>query len=428
MSLSMDEYASAVEYLVGLKQRGVQPGLERMLQFAAAAGNPEQRVPCVHIAGTNGKGSVAAMLEAMFRAAGWKTGLYTSPHLVRLGERIQVNRTPISDEGIASHVRQLRPAADRLAKAGAGPSYFEFMTAMAFSHFAAEKCAVAIIETGLGGRLDATNIVRPEVSVITSIGIDHREFLGDTLAAIASEKAGIIKPARPVVIGRLPQEAEDVIRTIAVERGARVISVVQEFGADSSRYPTTRLRGDYQRANAATATLAAQAMPPAWRLGPDVIVQGLQRVEWAGRWQELKAGSADIILDAAHNAEGAVALEQNLSRLEKARGGKPVIVVGVLGTERARTLLPVIARHAARIQLVVTRQSRACSFAELEALLPVEARTRAQRTSVEALFPSPGVCAETGTVVVTGSIYLVGEVLARIDPAQGPLEAQLQDF
>lgn len=422
---------STTPYLLELKRRGVRPGLARIEQLAAALGHPERAIPCIHIAGTNGKGSVAAMLATIFQAAGWRTGLYTSPHLVRLGERIQVDREPMTSEELSAHVAALRPVADRLAATPeGGPGYFEFMTAVAWTHFAARRCDVAVIECGMGGRLDATNLVEPDVSVITSIGIDHAEYLGNSFAQIAAEKAGIIKPGRPVVIGLLPPEAEAVVRETAAARGSAVISVRERFDAAPDGFPTTNLAGDHQRVNAATATLVAQIVAAKWRLTPAGIAAALTHVTWPGRWQQLHATDRTVILDAAHNEEGAAALDRNLARLVAEAGQRPTIVVGVLGASRARPLLAVIVRHAATIHLVVPRQSRASSHEELVSLLPADLATPVHRSTVAELFPVGGCVAGPagGTVVVTGSIYLVGEVLSRLEPERGPLENHLQDF
>lgn len=422
-------------YLRELKLGGVVPGLERMRRLAAALGDPQDRVPVIHIAGTNGKGSVAAMLESILRRAGWRTGLYTSPHLIRLGERIQVDRQPLDPGALAGWVRELRPVVDRLVArdgAAARPSYFEFMTALAFSHFARTRCDLAVVEAGMGGRLDATNVVMPEVSVITSIGLDHCEFLGRTIEAIAGEKAGIIKPGRPVAIGRLPPAAERVVRAVAGERQALVSSVVDTYGVDVSAYPRTNLGGGYQRVNAATATLAARLLPARWRIDPTGIASGLENVTWTARWQTIEVGGRRVIIDSAHNAEGAAALEENLRRLAAETGRAPVVVVGVLGADRAAPLLEVIGRFARELHLVVPAQRRACSHEELERLVPPGFRGRILRDSVAALFPGPGQClpgrSTDDTVVVAGSIYLAGEVLSRLDPTLGPAESDLQDF
>jgi dihydrofolate synthase/folylpolyglutamate synthase len=426
----MTDYAAAKEYLVALKKRGVHLGLERMRGWMEGLGHPERAVPCVHVAGTNGKGSVAAMLAAVLRAAGWRTGLYTSPHLVRLGERVQVDGVALSEAEIAAAVRALGPVAEGLPPE-LRPSYFEFMTGAAFRHFAAQRCDFAVIETGVGGRLDATNVVAPEVSVITSIGLDHCEMLGDTLEKIAAEKAGIIKPGRPVALGRVPAAAEVVIRAVAARQGARVWSVAEEFGDELARYPETNLAGDYQRWNAATAVLATRLLAPRWRLDDATVARGLREVAWPGRWQRLSAAGRPVIVDASHNAEGAQVLDANLARLARETGRAPVIVAGVLGAARARPLFEAIGRHAGALHLVVPRQSRACGFAQLEALVPRGFAGLVRRSAVETLFPSAGVCTASPPdlpVVVTGSIYLAGEVLARLEPDRGPPEDELQDF
>jgi dihydrofolate synthase/folylpolyglutamate synthase len=305
-------YAATQDYLFGLKSAGVKFGVDRMRLLSALLGNPERKVPCIHVAGTNGKGSVAAMLEAILRASGQRTGLYTSPHLVRLGERVQVNRGMLTEEEITAFAGELKPLADSLASKGGPddrPTFFEFMTAMAFLQFVRRGCTFSVIEVGLGGRLDATNIVEPEVSVVTSIGLDHCEMLGNTFEAIAGEKAGVIKPGRPVVIGRVPLGAETTLRRVAASRGSRLVSVREEYGDDVERYPRTSLEGDYQRWNAATATLAARLLPPAFGVTQEAIESGLGAVDWPGRWQRTVLGGRLAILDASHNPEGAGVLE-----------------------------------------------------------------------------------------------------------------------
>ncbi len=430
------DYAAVTEYLFGLKAKGVRFGIDRMETFAAALGNPERSVPCVHVAGTNGKGSVSAMLDAILHEAGWRTGLYTSPHLVKLGERVQVARRILSEAEILAYTAELKPVAERISATAPDdhPSFFEFMTAMAFLQFARRECDVSVIEVGMGGRLDATNVVVPEISVITSIGFDHCEFLGNELTQIAGEKAGIIKPGRPVVIGRMPEEAEATIRRIAADRGARVVAVREEFGEEIERYPQPNLEGDYQRWNAATATLVARTLGAKWRITDDVIARGLRHVDWPGRWQRVQLGGRLTVLDASHNPEGASVLEANLVRLRQETGRAPVVITGVLGIARARPLIETICRHAAEIHFVVPHQARACSHAELEGLVPADFKARGgmfYRATVEGLFPDKDRCAagQAGDViVVTGSIYLLGEVLARIEPNRGLGEGRLQDF
>jgi dihydrofolate synthase/folylpolyglutamate synthase len=433
-TIELADYAAVQDYLFGLKASGPKFGLDRMRGLAGALGHPERTVPVIHLAGTNGKGSVAAMLDAIFQAAGWRTGLYTSPHLVKLGERVQVNRQILSEDEIAAYTRELRPVAERLGRFDAGdhPSFFEFMTAMAFLQFARRRCDISLIEVGLGGRLDATNVVQPEIAVITSIGLDHCEFLGDTLEKIAAEKAGIIKPGRPVVLGHMPAVAEEVIRDIAAGCASRVVSVGEVFGEKVDNCPRTNLEGDYQRWNAATAALVARTLPPVWRLDDEVIARGLQQASWPGRWQRLRlADGRLLVLDSSHNPEGAQVLDDNLKRLVAETGRAPVVITGALGIERARALLETIGRQAREIYFTVPRQSRACSFEELEALVPVAFAGRTHREELTEIFPAPQTCAvgrPDDVIIVTGSIYLIGEVLACLEPQRGAGEGRLQDF
>lgn len=427
------DYAAVQEYLFGLKARGVKFGVDRMRSWIEALGHPELAVPCIHITGTNGKGSTAAMLEAIFRAAGWRTGLYTSPHLVRLGERVQVNREPLTENEIIAYSTKLRPIAESVSKFSPDdhPSFFEFMTAMAFLQFVRKNCDISLIEVGLGGRLDATNVVQPEISIITSISLDHCEILGDTPQQIAAEKAGIIKPGRPVVVGHVPPEAETVIRDVARANQSPVYTIRESFGDSIAGMPTTSLEGDYQRWNAATATLAARLMPAKWRLTADVIQRGLSSVTWTGRWERVSLGGRPLILDASHNPEGASVLDANLQHFIVTEKKVPVVVVGVLGATRARPLIETICRHARAIYLVVPQQSRACSHEELRGLIPADFAGAVHASTVAELFPDERTCTAGNPddpVLVTGSIYLLGEVLARIQPSRGRNEGRLQDF
>lgn len=430
----MAGYAAVQDYLFGLKAGGVKFGVDRMRILARRLGNPELQVPCIHVAGTNGKGSVSAMLESILRSSGKRTGLYTSPHLVRLGERVQVDRHILSEGEISAYVRELQPVADSIGTDGEDgdrPTFFEFMTAMAFLQFARRHCDVSVIEVGLGGRLDATNIVAPEVSVITSIAMDHCDMLGNTLEAIAEEKAGIIKPGKPVVIGRMPGEAEATIRAIAAAAGSRVISVREEYGESIGGYPSTGLEGDYQRWNAATAALAALQLSPSFGITEASIRSGLATVEWVGRWQRTSLGGRLVVLDSSHNPEGASVLDTNLGRLVDETGMSPVAIVGALGAMRAGPLLEVVCRHCREVHLAVPKQARASTYEELEALVPAAFKGRVVRSTVEGLFPDPETCTagkKGDVILVTGSIYLLGEVLSRLEPHRGPGEGRLQDF
>jgi len=429
----LTDYASVTEYLYALKAGGLKFGIDRMQRLAEALGHPERNYPVIHVAGTNGKGSVSAMIEAMLRADGFRTGLYTSPHLVKLGERVQVNRHLLAEPEIVAYANELRPVAEQAALYAADEhaTFFEFMTAMAFLQFLRQRVDVAVIETGMGGRLDATNVVRPEVSVITSIGLDHCAELGGTLEQIAREKAGIIKPGCPVVLGRMPAVAEGVIREVAAAQSAPVHSVRAIYGEDLAGYPETNLEGDYQRWNAATATVAVRNLSAVRQPGPAAIARGLTQVDWPGRWQRLMIGGRRVILDASHNPEGAEGLEKNLLRLIADTGRKPCMVAGVLGEFRARALLEVVLRHAGEVSLVTPHQARATPYEEMLALVPPAERSRVREDALERIFPDATTCtlgAPGDTVVITGSIYLLGEVLERLEPGRGTREDKLQDF
>ena len=414
--------AGTLEELCALRNHGSKFGIDRMRLLAEALGEPQKNFPSLHLAGTNGKGSTAAMLENILRAHGLRVGLYTSPHLLKLGERIQVNREPLSDEEILAETETLRRIAARFGAPGNEdyPSFFEFMTAMAFRRFARERCDAAVLETGLGGRLDATNIVVPEVCAITSVGRDHTDMLGNTLREIAREKAGIIKPGVPVVIGKLPSDAEEEIRATARERGADVVSV-REIFPNADALPRTNLFGEHQRGNAGTAWLAAKIFleKTGRRFDESATRDALASVVWRARWEKIPlADGREIILDVAHNEEGAAAIDRSLAALVAATGTRPQIVTGVLGEERARALISVFAKHAAALHFVRPNQERACTFAELARCVPADFRGEVSETSVAELFPRAGTCAlptpRGETIVVAGSCYLAGEVLAAL--------------
>jgi dihydrofolate synthase/folylpolyglutamate synthase len=427
------DYPATKEYLFGLKYQGPKYGIDRMRLLGERLGHPERRYPVIHVAGTNGKGSVCAMLEAIYRQAGKRVGMYTSPHLVFLGERVQVNRQPLTPDDICRYVDELRLHAEAIAaqEPDAQPSFFEFMTSMAFLHFARQRVDLALIEVGLGGRLDATNIVSPALTIITSIGLDHMEFLGSTLPEIAREKAGIIKPGIPVILGRLPAEAEAEIRAVAKTLNAPVHTVNERFGEDLAGFPTTRLEGSHQRVNAGTAALAVEVLAKTFPVSTATVAAGLQEVIWAARWQRFPLShNRQLILDASHNAEGARTLDENLSHLRVESGRSPLMLIGALGEHRARALLEVAARHAREIILLQPNQPRATGFAELRTFIPKAFGGPVRDSTVAAIFPSSGVCAlglPGDTIVATGSIYLLGEILERFAHTTPAGEGILQD-
>lgn len=407
-----------------------------------ALGHPERHFRSVLIAGTNGKGSTAATLASILVAAGHRTGLYTSPHLVRINERIRVDGRQISDADFAQIHSLVEQAAQRLVGEGAlpwHPSFFEVLTAMAFEHFARSGIEVAVLEVGMGGRLDATNVVEPMVSVITDIALDHQKFLGNTIGEIAGEKAGIIRPGGVVVT--LPQhpEANDVIGRTILERGARAVNAaeyVPDFAPDpvGDRRPATGdytltvmgqqvtiaspLRGRHQWRNLALAIATAEELNRSGiRIGAGDIERGIRQTRWPGRFQVVREDptdplgyAAEFVFDVAHNPAGAWALRAALS--ERYPDGPLTIVFGVMRDKAFAEILHILFPLAERVIATRSRNPRSAE--------PEEIRAAAASTGTEvvceptvpaALERARMLAGEGGVIVVTGSIYVVGEAM-----------------
>ena len=303
-------YAETIQFLYGLNLFGANFGLEPTQKLAALAGSPQDKLRFIHVAGTNGKGSTCAMLESIYRAAGLRVGLFTSPHLVSFRERIQVNRLCIPEEDVVRLVDEVRRANQENAA-----TLFEFTTVMALKYFAEQACDLVVWETGLGGRLDATNIVTPLASVITNIALDHQQWLGDTLEKIAAEKAGIIKPGIPVVTAAEPP-ALGVIEAVAQAKNAPLTRISE---LDSSARPSDLisglpLAGDHQKINATLALATIEVLQSQIPVSESALRQGLASVSWPGRLQLIqRPDGQQILLDGAHNIAGAKALREALS-------------------------------------------------------------------------------------------------------------------
>src|SRR3984893_5969539 len=445
--------------------------LAAMRVLLAALGNPERRFPSVLIAGTKRKGSTAATLASTRRASGYKTGLYTSPHLLRINERIRVDGTEITDDDFAELHGKVDRAAERLVEQGQlpwHPSFFEMMTAIGFEHFAQEAVELAVLEVGMGGRLDATNVVEPEVSVITDIALDHQKFLGNTVSEIAGEKVGIIRPGGVVVTLPQQREANDVIGNTVLELGARVMSAVPyvppvspassqylvpsaecrvpnvradepleseiaEGTANSAeklgrghiyRYPMqvmgkqilveTALVGRHQLRNVALAIATARELSDRGFSGitADSIARGIRETRWPGRFQVIPArgGAPEIVMDVAHNPAGAWALRAALSAQYEDR---PLIFVfGAMRDKAISEMAEILFPLAERVIAVQAENPRSAS--------PEEIREAAKRSSTEietaenvasALHRARTLSRPETVVVITGSIYVVGEAM-----------------
>ena len=417
--------------------------LAHMRVLLEALGRPETSFPSVLIAGTNGKGSTAATLASIFRASGSRTGLYTSPHLIRINERIRIDGAEIDDDDFARLHGDVDRAAERLVAEGAlpwHPSFFEMMTAIAFRHFAAQRVDIAVLEVGMGGRLDATNVVEPLVSVVTDISLDHQKYLGDTVREIAREKAGIIR--RGSVVVTLPQQAEanDVIGNTILDLNAVGVSAVQyvppvspaspEYRVSSTekspsaayRYPLqvmgkqisveSPLVGRHQLRNVALAIAAAEEISKKGLSGitPESIEQGIRETNWPGRFQVVagKSGWPEIVLDVAHNPSGAWALRSALS--ERYEDRPLIFVFGAMGDKAISDMAEILFPIAERIIATRPENPRAASAEEIQ---QAGSRTGAEIEAVEdvkqALERARIVAGQAAVLVITGSIYLVGE-------------------
>jgi len=309
--------------------------LTNSLAFAAVLGHPEKKIKCIHVGGTNGKGSTSHMLASILQEAGYKVGLYTSPHLKSFTERIRINGNEISENYVTTFINQHQ---EFLAQQQL--SFFEMTVGLAFDYFAAEKVDIAIIEVGLGGRLDSTNIITPEVSVITNIGLDHTQFLGETLPEIAGEKAGIIKPNVPVVIGEYQKEVASVFVNIAKKQQAPLV-----FASRHPKKNQTDLLGAYQKANANTAVTAIHQLQ-GFQVSEKHIQEGLQNVvkntNLKGRWQILQE-QPKVICDTGHNTAG---LSITLTQLQKETYATLHIVLGVVADKKLAAILPLFPKDA----------------------------------------------------------------------------------
>jgi len=418
--------AQSRAYLGHLQKFGIRLGLDTIREILAGLGNPQDRFPSVLVAGTNGKGSVCAMLAAILAAHGFRVGLYTSPHLVRVEERIQVGRELIPTRTFGRLLGRVRGASEALLAAGqlaAPPTFFEALTAVAFLHFAERRVDIAVLEVGLGGRFDATNVVRPLVTAVTTIGHDHEQYLGRTLRRIAFEKAGILKPGVPVVCGVRPGHAAyAVIRRRAEALDAPFIGAFDGGRVDAadgrgcfvfrragrtSRF-TPSLVGVHQAENVAVAILVAEELGRAWRpLKKARIIAGVERASWEGRLETVSA-RPPVILDGAHNAEGAAALAAHLRRTFKER---VILVFGALRDKDIRAMTRHLFPLAGTVLLTRIPNERSAEPSDIAALIPVfRGRLRVEPDPRRAVRLALGESGGRTPIVITGSLYLVGEV------------------
>jgi dihydrofolate synthase/folylpolyglutamate synthase len=423
------------EYLLSLERFGIKFGLQNIQTLIGALNHPDHAFRSVLIAGTNGKGSVTAMVDRALRSAGVRVGRYTSPHLIRLEERFAVNGETIPAGTLADLIDQLRRVVDTLLATGAlehPPTFFEVTTALALEWFRRARVELAVLEVGLGGRLDATNVVDPVAAAITSIDFDHEQYLGRTLAAIAGEKAGVVRPGIPIVIGPMTPEARGAIAEACARVGAELVeadrgAVVQttaQGGRTSMRLATPAreygwiplgMRGEHQATNAVVAVRLLERLEGIFPVVPEAIIAGLRDVRWPGRLQMIANQEGKmVLLDAAHNPAGAWTLAAYLRR----EFPEPIpIVFGAMRDKDVALMLKTLLPVAARLVATQPRMARAMPAAEVAAIArrlapgaPIEIEPEPRVALARAWTHCPVVCA-------AGSIFLVGALLDELGPS-----------
>jgi dihydrofolate synthase / folylpolyglutamate synthase len=420
-------YPDSVQFLysLGNEIKTAKLGLERIRALLEALGNPHRHGRFVHVAGTNGKGSVCAMVESGLRTAGKRTGLFTSPHLIEPVERIRIDGVPVPAEVFAAAFDRVHQAAEELIERGAidlHPTYFETVTAMGFVLFEQQKTEVTVLEVGLGGRLDATNVVTPEICAITPIDFDHEAWLGKSLKAIAGEKAGILKPGIPAVIAAQHPEADATLSARALELSAPLVRTSEwqiddlELTPQGSRFRLTRgataldircpLAGEHQVENARTAAgvLDRLGIPAA------AIEQGIGQARWPGRLEHV-AGQPEIILDGAHNPAGARALRGYIERFYAGR--KIWMIYGAMRDKAVAEMTGILFPAAAEVVATAPKQARAVR-PEAIAELAEDGHVRIASTVAEALALVRREAAPQDVIFITGSLFLIGEAKSLI--------------
>lgn len=401
-----------VEYLYSLELHGIKLGLDGITRLLAASGNPQLRYPTVHVAGTNGKGSVVALLDAMLRAAGYRTGRFTSPHLCHVHERFLVDRTPLSEEALDEQIEHFRSIAER---SDSPPTFFELNTAIAFRYFAEANVDIALIEVGLGGRYDSTNVIEPVATAITNIALEHTKYLGDTLEAIAFEKAGILKAKIPAVVGEIEAGPRDVILARAAAVGAPVALRDRDYRfareGDAFSYRSDSLRvepcplalpGAYQGANAAVAVALAESLrEPFSRLSKRAIIEGLATVRWPCRLETVLE-SPTVIIDVAHNAAGARELASTLE-------ADCIIILAIANDKDAGRIIDVVSAKASTLILSAFTGERALPVADLCARAAPLPHLRCETLDEAIALGMKLAATENRSLVIAGSLFAAGE-------------------
>jgi dihydrofolate synthase/folylpolyglutamate synthase len=417
-------YKSCLKTMYGFRRFGIKLGLATIKKILTGLDNPQLRYGCIHVAGTNGKGSVASSLASILYQSGYKTGLYTSPHLVRFNERIQINNRPISNKNVVAAYNAVR----QVHHGKREPTFFEFATAMALYEFGRQQVEWAVIETGMGGRLDATNVIQPELSIITNISLEHRDYLGDTLSQIATEKAGIIKRRKPVVTAIKQKDARKVVEQIAAQKNTVLYRLGRDFRIRRKQPGTfsyyglkntwhdlqTALRGSHQADNAALVLAACELLSERKvQLKLANIKKGLRTNHWPGRLETVSENPL-IMMDGAHNQAAARNLARFLS--SNLAGSKITLVIGILDDKPYKVMLNSLLPLASRVVLTRAKINRALDPQKLQEVAAeyrikstiIPDVVRAVKYAIDTSAPEDAIC-------IAGSLYVVGEAKEAFD-------------
>lgn len=424
-----EHYHNCLKEIYGLRRFGIKLGLSTIKHILGRLGNPQDQYNCIHVAGTNGKGSVAAMLASVLNMAGYRTGLYTSPHLVRFNERIAINNQPISKERVIQSYEQIK----QVQQGRREPTFFEFTTAMALFEFGQQKVEWAVVETGMGGRLDATNVIQPTLSIITNVSVEHREYLGRTIREIAGEKAGIIKSQTPVITGARQKQALSVIQAVAATRSAPVFRLGKDFrtrrhssgtftyyGIDNTWHRLEAgLLGRHQVDNAAKVLAACEVLGRKnVQISQEQIREGLLQTRWPGRL-EIVCNDPFVILDGAHNLSAARNLARFLSNHLNRRD--ITLVIGILDDKPYRAMLQTLVPVCRRVILTQPKIDRRLPA---QTLLPIVKEFTDEVTVVSdvqnAVLHAIKTAGANDAVCIAGSLYVVGEAKEALEAFDFP--------
>ncbi len=428
--MNQNEYQRSLSYLYGLEKFGMIFGLTKVEQILEAIGNPHHEIEAIHIGGTNGKGSTAAMVASILRKEGYQVGLYTSPHLVRFTERIKINGKEIEEEEVAELAGWMRK---RMEEAGISPSFtfFDFTTAMCLLYFKQKMVDLAVLEVGLGGRLDSTNVIDPLLSIITNIAKDHEEYLGKSILKIAGEKAGIIKKGRPLITAATQPQVLRLFSTVCREKGAPYYRVGKEFRCVQNEERNfdyeglhrklwgvyINLGGPHQIINATTALGAMEVLDDlGYRVSNEAMIEGLKEVEWPGRLETV-CFSPRVVLDGAHNPAGALVLKEALEK--EFQYDHLILLVGMMRDKDIKSFLHLLAPLADHLILTQPHNDRAAPPTVLrEALGKSGKKAEMVEDLDEAIEKGLSMTKEEDLLCISGSLYTVGEARAYFRPRE----------